>query len=53
MNKTDDQLIYQFMQTNKREISDLGFSRRVMRRLPKQIKSLSDVLTPICIPCLS
>ena len=49
MNKTDDQLIYQFMQTNKREISDRGFSRRVMRRLPKQIKSRSDVLTPICI----
>lgn len=49
MNKTDDQLIYQFMQTNKREIADRGFSRRVMRRLPKQFKNLSDILTPICI----
>ena len=49
MNKTDDQLISQFMQTNKREIADRGFSRRVMRRLPKQFKNLSDILTPICI----
>lgn len=49
MNKTDDQLIQQFMQANKREIADHGFSHRVMRRLPKQIKNPSDILTLICM----
>lgn len=49
MNNTDDQLINKFMQANKREIADNGFSRRVMRRLPIRTKFLSDILTAIGI----
>ncbi len=49
MNKTEDQLISQFMQANKREIADNGFSRRVMNRLPMQAHVLSDILTGICV----
>ena len=49
MNNTDDQLINKFMQANKREIADNGFSRRVMRRLPIQTKVFADILTFICI----
>ena len=49
MNNTDDQLINKFMQANKREIADNGFSRRVMRRLPIQTKAFADILTFICI----
>lgn len=49
MNNTDDQLINKFMQANKREIADNGFSRRVMRRLPMRAKVLSDILTAIGI----
>ena len=49
MNNTDDQLINKFMQANKREVTDNGFSRRVMRRLPMRAKVVSDVLTYIGI----
>lgn len=49
MNKTEDQLISQFMQAHKHEIADNGFSHRVMRRLPMQAKVLSDILTFIGI----
>ena len=49
MNNTDDQLINKFMQANKHEVTDNGFSRRVMRRLPMRAKVVSDVLTCIGI----
>ena len=49
MNKNDEQLISQFMQANKNEIADKGFSRRVMHKLPKSGKIWSDVLTAICV----
>lgn len=54
MNNTDDQLINKFMQANKREIADNGFSRRVMRRLPIRVKVLSDMLTAmgIVVSCI-
>lgn len=54
MNNTDDQLINKFMQANKREIADNGFSRRVMRRLPIRAKVLSDMLTAmgIVVSCI-
>ena len=47
MSKTDDQLISQFMQANKHDIADNGFSRRVMHRLhtPHRAKVYSDILT--------
>lgn len=49
MNNTDDQLINKFMQAHKREISDNGFSRRVLHRLPRQTRILADLLTAISI----
>ena len=49
MNNTDDQLINKFMQANKHEVTDNGFSRRVMHRLPMRAKVVSDVLTCIGI----
>lgn len=49
MNRKDEQLISQFMQANKHEIADNGFSRRVLRRLPMPAKVWSDLLTVICV----
>ena len=47
MTKNDEQLIRQFMQDNKQEVADNGFSRRVMRRLPLRPKEISDLLTAV------
>lgn len=49
MTKNDEQLIRQFMQDNKLEVADNGFSRRVMRRLPLRPKEISDLLTAVGI----
>lgn len=50
MNRKDEQLISQFMQANKQEIADNGFSRKVMRKLPaSSAKRWSDILTVICV----
>lgn len=49
MNKKDEQLIRQFMQTNKQEIADNGFSRKVMQRLPMSTKVWSNILTGVCV----
>ena len=51
MNRKDEQLISQFMQANKQEITDSGFSRKVMRKLPasSSAKLWSDILTIICV----
>lgn len=49
MNRNDDQLIKQFMQTNKREIANNGFSRRVMNQLPISAELCSDILTIVCV----
>lgn len=51
MNKNDEQLIQYFMQSNKHEIADNGFSRRVMQRLPISAKTWSNILTVICVVC--
>lgn len=48
MMEYDDRLIKQFMQENKHEIADNGFSRRVTGMLPKQIQWLSDLLSILC-----
>ena len=47
MTKNDEQLIRQFMQDNKQEMADNGFTRRVMRRLPLLAKAISDILTAV------
>ena len=49
MNKKDEQLIKQFMQTNKKEIADNGFSRKVMQQLPIPAKIWSNILTVACV----
>lgn len=49
MNKNDEQLISNFMQANKQELADNGFSRRVMRKLPVSAKVWSDILTAVCV----
>ena len=49
MNKKDEQLISKFMQNNKQEIADNGFSRKVMQRLPVSAKVWSDILTIACV----
>ena len=49
MNNRDEQLISQFMQANKHEVADNGFSRRVMHRLPVSAKVWSDILTTVCV----
>lgn len=50
MNKNDEQLISNFMQANKQELADNGFSRRVMRKLPvSTAKMWSDILTAVCV----
>lgn len=48
MMENDDKLIKSFMLTNKHEIEDNGFSRRVIRHLPQRAKWLSDMLSTIC-----
>ena len=54
MTKNDDQLIRQFMQANKQEVADKGFSRWVMRRLPLRPKVISDTLSAagIILSCI-
>lgn len=47
MMKNDEQLIRRFMQDNKQEVADNGFSRRVMHRLPLRPKEISDMLTAV------
>lgn len=49
MNKKDEQLISKFMQNNKQEIADNGFSRKVMQKLPVSAKVWSDILTVACV----
>ena len=49
MNKKDEQLISKFMQNNKHEMADNGFSRRVMQKLPVSAKVWSDILTVACV----
>ena len=49
MNKKDEQLISKFMQNNKQEIADNGFSRKVMQKLLVSAKVWSDILTVACV----
>ncbi len=48
MMENDDRLIQRFMQANKREVADNGFTRRVIRRLPRRAEWWSNVLTFVC-----
>lgn len=43
MMETEDKLIRDFFATEKKEIADNGFSRRVMRRLPRRVDRLAQV----------
>lgn len=48
MMENDDKLIKSFMLSNKHEVEDNGFSRRVIRHLPQRAKWLSDMLSIAC-----
>ena len=48
MMENDDKLIKNFMLAYKHEIEDNGFSRGVIRRLPKPAQWLSDILSVTC-----
>lgn len=43
MESNDDKLLRDFFATEKKEIADNGFSRRVMRRLPSRINRLMQI----------
>ncbi|MDR0976798.1 MAG: DUF5056 domain-containing protein [Prevotellaceae bacterium] len=43
MTETDDKLLKQFFADNKQEIADYGFTRRVMRSLPRNHRYVSEV----------
>lgn len=51
MTETDDKLIRKFMQEQKQEIPDNGFSHKVIRKLPSSNREirLSRVWTLFCI----
>lgn len=48
MMKDDDKLLKQFMDANRQEIADNGFSRRVMRRLPCSHNRAAQILNALC-----
>ncbi|WP_321478385.1 DUF5056 domain-containing protein [uncultured Bacteroides sp.] len=48
MMEKDDMLLNQFFNTQKKEIEDNGFSRRVMRKLPNRTKYLSKLWVSFC-----
>lgn len=48
MMENDDTLIEKFFASNRQEIADSGFTRRVMRRLPDHSSLLARVWTVCC-----
>jgi hypothetical protein len=44
----DDQLLKQFMDANRQEVADGGFSRRVMRSLPARHNRAMHLLNTLC-----
>ncbi|MGL4851685.1 MAG: DUF5056 domain-containing protein [Phocaeicola sp.] len=48
MKDRDELLISQFMQSNKHEIEDRGFSKKVMNRLPKPFLRTSEIMYGVC-----
>lgn len=48
MMKDDDRLLKQFMDANRQEIADNGFSRRVMHRLPCSHNRVVQLLNALC-----
>ncbi len=48
MEKIDEDIIFRFMHEQKEEVKDNGFSRRVMRHLPKQHRWANWIFNSIC-----
>lgn len=46
--KTDDELLAQFFSAARQEIPDEGFSKQVMRRLPRRAQCANRVWTSVC-----
>ncbi|MFA6873676.1 MAG: DUF5056 domain-containing protein [Bacteroidales bacterium] len=48
MMKDNDTLLKQFMDANRQEMADNGFSRRVMHRLPCRHNRAAQILNALC-----
>jgi len=48
MTDIDDKIINQFFQSEKKEVKDNGFSRRVMRNLPDRGEKISKIWVAFC-----
>lgn len=48
MMENNDKLLEQFFADNRKEITDDGFTRRVMHRLPSHSRHLSQIWTVFC-----
>ena len=48
MTDIDDKMINQFFQSEKKEVKDNGFSRRVMRNLPDRGEKISKIWVAFC-----
>ncbi len=47
MKDKNDQLISKFMQTNKHDIADNGFSKKVINKLPKPFLHTSEIVNAL------
>lgn len=47
-NMNEDKLLRTFFEANKKEVPDNGFSKKVMKRLPKKESQISKVWTCCC-----
>lgn len=48
MTDIDDKMINQFFQSEKKEVKDNGFSRRIMRNLPDRGEKISKIWVAFC-----
>lgn len=51
VNDSDDKLIRHYLMQAEKELSDGGFSSRVMRHLPGRAECFVQIWTAICIIC--
>ncbi len=49
MTDNDDKLIKEFLAANRPEVADMGFSRRVMHRLPDRAYRLNRIWSVLCM----
>lgn len=49
MTEKDEELLKSFFLANRQEIEDDGFSRQVMRRIPRDLSIWDSMLTALCV----